>query len=578
MRGRLRAIRARGGKVVVVDPRRTRTAEEADEHHFIRPGHRRAAADGASSHVLFDEGLVDPGALGRARRRPRRRRASSRAGFTPERVAAATRHRRPTTIRALARELAAAPTRRGLRPHRHDARRSSARSASWLVDVLNVLTGNLDRPGGAMFPKRRRRRAEHQRRARARARRAAPGAGAVARARPARGARRAARRRAWPRRSRRRATGQIRALVTIAGNPVLSHAERRRASRAALDDARLHGLRRHLPQRDDAPRRRDPARRRRRSSARTTTSRFYAVRRAQRRELLAAGVRRAEPGCPTSGRRCCASPAIVAGPGPGRRRRRDRRLRRRARLAARVARRSSPPATARRGCAAAPPRPRAPARPRCCAPGPTTLDARRPRGRRRTASTSARWSRGCPRCCARRAGKIELAPAADRRRRRRACAAALDARRNGGMVLDRPPRPALEQLVDAQPAAAGAAARRAARVHVHPDDAARLGLADGERRARVARAPARSRCPVEVTDERHARRRLHPARLGPRRRRGARWASPARTPGVNSNVLTDEQLLDVSSRLVALNGDAGQRSSRRACASRWPPVRAAAPA
>ena len=38
MRGRLRAIRERGGKIVVVDPRRTRTAEVADEHHFIRPG------------------------------------------------------------------------------------------------------------------------------------------------------------------------------------------------------------------------------------------------------------------------------------------------------------------------------------------------------------------------------------------------------------------------------------------------------------------------------------------------------------------------------------------------------------
>ncbi len=38
MRGRLRALRGRGGKLVVIDPRRSRTAEEADEHHFIRPG------------------------------------------------------------------------------------------------------------------------------------------------------------------------------------------------------------------------------------------------------------------------------------------------------------------------------------------------------------------------------------------------------------------------------------------------------------------------------------------------------------------------------------------------------------
>ena len=52
MRGRLRAIRARGGKFVVIDPRRTRTAEEADEHHFIRPGHRRAAARRARAHAV----------------------------------------------------------------------------------------------------------------------------------------------------------------------------------------------------------------------------------------------------------------------------------------------------------------------------------------------------------------------------------------------------------------------------------------------------------------------------------------------------------------------------------------------
>ncbi len=60
MRGRLRAIRARGGKVVVIDPRRSRTAEEADEHHFIRPG-TDAHLLFALVHVLFEEGLVEPG-------------------------------------------------------------------------------------------------------------------------------------------------------------------------------------------------------------------------------------------------------------------------------------------------------------------------------------------------------------------------------------------------------------------------------------------------------------------------------------------------------------------------------------
>ena len=78
------------------------------------------------------------------------------------------------------------------------------------------------------------------------------------RARAARVRRRAARWRRWPRRSRRRATGQIRALVTFAGNPVLSTPNGRRLERA-LAAARLHGLDRPLPERDHAPRAPHPA-------------------------------------------------------------------------------------------------------------------------------------------------------------------------------------------------------------------------------------------------------------------------------------------------------------------------------
>ena len=87
MRGRLRAIRARGGKIVVVDPRRTRTADEADEHHFIRPG-TDALLLFALVQTLFDRG---PG-------RPRR--ADRRAAVRPGRGAGAgravhARRRRP---------------------------------------------------------------------------------------------------------------------------------------------------------------------------------------------------------------------------------------------------------------------------------------------------------------------------------------------------------------------------------------------------------------------------------------------------------------------------------------------------
>src|SRR4051794_38309983 len=58
MRGRIRAIGERGGKVVVIDPRRTRTAEVADEHHFIRPGTDAHLLFGMV-HTLFEESLVD---------------------------------------------------------------------------------------------------------------------------------------------------------------------------------------------------------------------------------------------------------------------------------------------------------------------------------------------------------------------------------------------------------------------------------------------------------------------------------------------------------------------------------------
>src|ERR687890_225678 len=60
MRGRLRALRERGGKLVVVDPRRSRTAEVADEHHPIRPG-TDALLLFALANVIFEEGLATPG-------------------------------------------------------------------------------------------------------------------------------------------------------------------------------------------------------------------------------------------------------------------------------------------------------------------------------------------------------------------------------------------------------------------------------------------------------------------------------------------------------------------------------------
>src|SRR4051794_38955411 len=59
-RGRLRALRERGGKVVVIDPRRSRTAEHADEHQFIRPG-TDAFFLAALAREIFETGLADLG-------------------------------------------------------------------------------------------------------------------------------------------------------------------------------------------------------------------------------------------------------------------------------------------------------------------------------------------------------------------------------------------------------------------------------------------------------------------------------------------------------------------------------------
>ena len=150
MRGRLAALQARGGKLVVVDPRRSRTAEAADEHHPIRPG-TDAHLLFALVHVLFDEGLERARP---ARRAGRRDRGGARAG-----AAVHARGRgagRPGidagAIRRMARELAAAES-AAVYGRIGTTTQEFGTLASWLVDVLNVLTGNLDRPGGAMFPR-----------------------------------------------------------------------------------------------------------------------------------------------------------------------------------------------------------------------------------------------------------------------------------------------------------------------------------------------------------------------------------------------------------------------------------------
>jgi len=147
MNRRLQDIRHRGGKVVLVDPRYNETARLADQHLFIRPG-TDVLLLLALLQVVFEEGLTRLGHLG-----------SFTNGveivvqlvneFSPERAA-------PTTgisadrIRLLAREFAAAESavcygRIGVSTQEFGG------VCQWLINVLNIVTGNMDRPGGAMF-------------------------------------------------------------------------------------------------------------------------------------------------------------------------------------------------------------------------------------------------------------------------------------------------------------------------------------------------------------------------------------------------------------------------------------------
>ncbi|GID30596.1 molybdopterin oxidoreductase family protein [Paractinoplanes brasiliensis] len=146
--GRLKAIQARGGKFVVVDPRRTRTAAHADEHLFIRPGADAYLLFGIV-HTLFADGLVSLGALA-GQVNGVETVGELAASFAPSAVSEVCGVP-AERIRALAHELAAAP-RAVVYGRIGTCTVEFGTLTSWLVDVINVLTGNLDRPGGAMFP------------------------------------------------------------------------------------------------------------------------------------------------------------------------------------------------------------------------------------------------------------------------------------------------------------------------------------------------------------------------------------------------------------------------------------------
>ena len=493
------------------------------------PGHRRAAALRAGAHAV------------RRGPRPTRARSPTHVAGLDEVRALAARASRPrpsaatcgdrsaATIRRMARELAAAPTRRGLRADRHhDAGFGTTRE---LARRRAQRPHRQPRPPGRRdVPARRGRRRRTRRRARARPRRAPSGAGTAACAGWARSSA-SCRSPCLAEEIETPGEGQVRALITVAGNPArrarrTATAWPRRSS--ALDfmvsvDIYVNETTRHadviLPGALAA------------ASARTTTSRSR-LRRAQRRQLLAAGARARPPTRRPSGRRCCASPASSPARAPNAdvaaiddfvaletARRADRR-----RALARP--RPRPRGAAGRGRAAG--RARADARPAAAQRALRGLTLADARGRRPHGIDLGPLEPRVPEVLRTPSGKIELAPeplVADVARLHEALAEPA----NGGMVLvgRRDLRSNNSWMHNLPMLVSG---KQRCTAHVHPDDAARLGLADGEP-ARRALARRRGRRARRGHRRRHARRRLDPARLGPRPAGSATSASPASTPG-----------------------------------------------
>ena len=148
MPGRLRRLRERGGKLVVVDPRRSQTAAIADEHLALRPGTDALLAM-AMIDTLFQEQLVRPGRLGDSLAGLEELRTVV-ARYSADRVAPLVQIP-ADRIRRIAREFAHSPS--AVAYGRVGANcQSFGTLAIWAIDCLNILTGNLDEHGGALFP------------------------------------------------------------------------------------------------------------------------------------------------------------------------------------------------------------------------------------------------------------------------------------------------------------------------------------------------------------------------------------------------------------------------------------------
>jgi anaerobic selenocysteine-containing dehydrogenase len=146
IRKRLRAISKRGGKLIVVDPRRSETARIADEHHFIRPG-----TDALFLLSLLHEvcaARIDVGRLSGSVKNLDRVLEIAR-DYPPDRTEKTTGVS-GDTVRRLARELRAADS-AVLYGRLGTSTQEFGTLCAWLINVINTVTGNLDRPGGWMF-------------------------------------------------------------------------------------------------------------------------------------------------------------------------------------------------------------------------------------------------------------------------------------------------------------------------------------------------------------------------------------------------------------------------------------------
>ena len=537
MRGRLRALRERGGKLVVVDPRRSRTAEVADEHHFIRPGTDAHLLLGIA-HTLVDEGLAAPGRLAEHCSGLDEVEALARE-FPPESMAPVCGIE-AGEIRRMARELAAAE-RAACYARIGTCTQEFGTLASWLVEVLNVLTGNLDREGGAMFPRA------------AAGQRNSSGEGGVGRG--VRFGRWHSRVRGLPETYGELPVaclaeeidtpgdGQVRALITAAGNPVVSTPHSARLERAieSLDfmlsiDLYVNETTRHADVILPAP---GPLEK----SHYDLALYQLAVRNVANYSPPALET---EDGMPAEWEVLLRLAGVVSGQGP------DADVEALDELVARtVISREHPGADPEELLAAVAGR-RGPERvlDLLLRAGPYDLTLEQLEQNPHGVDLGPHRPR-LPEVLRTPSGKVELAPEAIVGDVERLRASLADRAGNGQVVLvgRRQLRSNNSWMHNLDALVKG---KDRCTMHVHPDDASRLGLADGGR-ATVSSRTGSIEAPVEVTDAIMPGVVSIPHGWG-HDASGMRMRVASEHPGVNSNILADETLIDPLSGNAVLNG------------------------